>query len=469
MGIALVLVLTFGSWSALQIYRSTSDALEIYLERTGVSIAGAVAARSEDYILTNNLYQLHSLINDTLDNNPDVRYLFILGGDEEVISSSFSLSLPEGLKEVNTIPKDNGYSLKTIKTEEGLIDDIAVPILGGRAGTVRLGVSRQGSQTIVLQIVRQILIMTFSVSLLGLIVAYILATVILKPINELLSATETVGRGDFSIKLKPWAKDEIGRLMQSFNLMTESLYNLRKKSINYREELERKEYLRLQLQKKIISSQEEERKRISRELHDDTGQSLTSLKLVLKRIEEVDDLAEAKKIAYDMREMLAETLEGVRALSRDLRPSVLDDMGLKVALERYLEDCSKRLDICLDFQVYGLENWQPASYLSITIYRVVQEAITNIVKHAKASNVSVIMEKRANNVVVVIEDDGVGFDINNINSVENKEPSLGIFGMNERAHLIGGDLVIESAVGQGTTVYLKIPLLEKGDNNLEQN
>ncbi len=461
MGIALALVLVFGFWSALQVYRATGSALNIYLERAGVSTAKAVAARSEDYILTNNLYQLHSLINDTLDNNPDVRYLFILGTDNAVISSSFPLSLPEGLREVNRLEEAGGHNLQTIRTEEGLIDDIAVPILNGRAGTVRLGISQTSGRIIVWNIVRQILLATVSLSVLGFIGAYILTSLIFKPINDLVAATEAVGSGDFSIKLTPRANDEVGKLTGAFNLMTARLHKLRQEGMDYRKQLERKDYLRLQLQEKIISTQEEERKRISRELHDETGQSLTSLKLLLKRMEEVDSLEEVKTIVQETRSLLSDTLKGVRALSRDLRPSVLDDLGLITALERYLKECAERWALTIDLQVFGLKDWQPAPYMAISIYRIIQEAVTNVAKHARAANVSIIVEKSAENIVAIIEDDGVGFDMDILTNPDSKEVGLGIFGMQERALLIGGELVVESWPGKGTTLYLKIPLEEK--------
>jgi signal transduction histidine kinase len=468
MAIVLLLVLGLGSWSASQAYLATRESLHTYLERTGVSIARAVAARSEDYILTNNLYQLHMLVTDTLANNPDVGYLFILGSEDQVVASSFSLSLPAGLREVNGWESPALYNMQTISTEKGLMDDIAVPILEGRAGTVRLGVAHNGMDEILLAMIRQILTITLLVSLFGIAVAYILVSLALKPVSRLASAMEVVGGGDFSQRFTTGFMDEVGKLTSAFNTMLIRLSQLTEERSQYQKELERKEYLRRQLQEKIISSQEEERKRISRELHDDTGQSLTTLKLVLKKIEKAADLSEVNNLTRDMRELLSKTIEGVRSLSLDLRPSVLDDLGLIAALKRYLQDSSERLNLSIDFHEQGLEAWQPDSFQSTTIYRVVQEALTNIAKHAKAKNVSVIIEKQRDNILVIVEDDGVGFDTEICNNREANRPCLGIFGMQERAILVRGELVVESAPGQGTTLYFKLPL-EEGKNNGGEN
>ncbi len=467
MGIALLLVLGLGSWAALQVFQATHDSLHTYLERTGVSIARAVAARSVDFILTNNLYQLHLLVADTLENNPDVGYLFVLGSENEVVASSFPLSLPAGLREVNAWDHTSQYNVQTIKTEKGLMEDIAVPILEGRAGTVRLGVAHQGMDEILLTMIRQIMGMTLLVSLVGIVVAFTLVSLALNPVSRLALAMEVAGRGDFSHRFKTGVKDEVGKLTLAFNTMLERLSQLTEESKQYQQELERKEHLRRQLQEKIITSQEEERKRISRELHDDTGQSLTSLKLVLKKMEKAVDLAEVSRLSKDMREMLSGTMESVRVLSRDLRPSVLDDLGLIVALNKFLEDCAERLNLTVDFHVQGMETWQPDSFQSITIYRVVQEALTNIVKHAEAKNVSVIIERKQDKILVIIEDDGAGFDLKVLEKCETGEPCLGIFGMQERALLVRGELVVESTPGMGTTLYFTIPLEERRNNDGE--
>ena len=204
--------------------------------------------------------------------------------------------------------------------------------------------------------------------------------------------------------------------------------------------------------RRVVRAQEHERQRLARELHDETGQALTSILLGLKPLE--DALADhpARSAVADLREQVVSALQDVRRLAVELRPAVLDDYGLVAALERLTEAVAEQAGIRVDFHS-ALGDARLPSEMETALYRVVQESLTNIVKHANAHNVSVSLSRRASGVAAVIEDDGAGFD-----QRATREDAIGILGMRERLALLDGRLEIESRKGAGTTIVAEVPL-----------
>lgn len=227
-------------------------------------------------------------------------------------------------------------------------------------------------------------------------------------------------------------------------------------------EVKKKEEIRLMLLEKLIRAQEEERKRIARELHDETSHMLSSMLVELKMLEEGDQETKTKSIGH-LRDLVRSTIEELHKMAWQLRPTVLDKFGLKVAIERYVQEFQKSTGITTELII---KCGQKSMHLELetTIYRLVQESLTNIIKYANADNVSVIILSNGKQVSVVVEDNGIGF---NVQSVMGKGPSknhLGLLGMLERIALFNGLLDIESKIGEGTTIFAKIPLLtEKGE------
>jgi signal transduction histidine kinase len=227
---------------------------------------------------------------------------------------------------------------------------------------------------------------------------------------------------------------------------------------HFRDELRRREEIRTRLLEQVMTAQEEERRRIARELHDETGQSLTSLALGLAMIAEAPDLALARERAAELRRLATRTLEEVHHLSRGLRPSVLDDLGLLPALDRYLKEFGTSRGLAVDLHAAGFDGRRLPGPVEIAVYRIVQEALTNVAKHAAASTVSVLLEHRERSVHVIVEDDGKGFDVEAVLASGQTEHRLGLHGMRERAALLGGSLTVESGPGRGTSVFAEIPL-----------
>jgi signal transduction histidine kinase len=204
--------------------------------------------------------------------------------------------------------------------------------------------------------------------------------------------------------------------------------------------------------RRVIEAQELERRRLARELHDETGQALTSILLGLKGIRAARSAEEAERIEDDLRELVVQALQDVRSLAVELRPTALDDFGLVPALERLVETFSERSGITAVVEQHlGGERLPPET--ETALYRLVQEALTNVVKHAAATNVSIVLTRRAGGISALIEDDGGGFAEKEVSA-----DALGLVGMRERLGLLGGTLTIESSPGGGTALAAYVPL-----------
>ena len=204
--------------------------------------------------------------------------------------------------------------------------------------------------------------------------------------------------------------------------------------------------------RRVVEAQELERARLARELHDETGQALTSILLGLKPLEQMVDSAEAQEALASVRELVISTLQDVRRLAVELRPSALDDFGLVPAVERLTETFREQTGLRVDLESQ-LGEGRLATEAETTLYRVIQEALTNVIKHAGAERVSILLQRKNSAVVAVVEDDGSGFD-----PASTRADALGLAGMRERVSLAGGRLQVESTPGSGTTVVAEVPL-----------
>ena len=204
--------------------------------------------------------------------------------------------------------------------------------------------------------------------------------------------------------------------------------------------------------RRVHAAQEVERRRLARELHDETGQALTSILLGLRALEDsIDGSERAHAAVASLRELAVGTLQDVRRLAVELRPKALDDFGLAPALERLTETFREQTGLEVDF-VDGLGSEQLSEESATALYRIVQEALTNVIKHSQARHVVILVTRKNGRAAVVIEDDGRGFD------PSVRPDGFGIEGMRERVDLIGGSLHVESREGAGTTIAVEVPL-----------
>ncbi|WP_088225622.1 ATP-binding protein [Desulfosporosinus sp. FKB] len=456
LGLVVGVVLLLSSMIVWQMGNILTNNLRDQLDKRAVSIGSDVAARATNELLINNDYAVYELLQNTLKNNEDVLYLFVVDPQGNVLAHTFGEAFPKELLKANTVSGTADYHLTAFRTEVGIVRDVAIPILNGKLGVDRVGMDEKGLQKAVLQMTWNLLLIALFVSALGIIAAVLLTRVLTQPIRELVALTQRVTKGELDVQGIVHSQDEIGVLTEAFNKMTLSLSQNYRERENLMDALREKEEMRLQLLEKVMTAQEEERKRISRELHDETSQALTSLMVGIKVLETETSFCAVGDRLQEMRRVVSQTLEEVHHLARELRPSVLDDMGLVPALERYIREYESKFGIEIDFNVNGFREYRVSAAIEVALYRIVQEALTNVAKYAEASMVSVLLDWRDDWVLAIVEDNGRGFDPDQV--VVQPGRGLGLFGMQERAALLGGTFNIESQLGIGTTVFIKIPV-----------
>lgn len=270
-----------------------------------------------------------------------------------------------------------------------------------------------------------------------------------RPLFSLLQTIRTISAGRTQERASSLPTDtEIGELAQAFNGMLDRLEDTRREQAIL-----------------ILQAQEEERRRVALELHDESSQNLTALLVHTEILQQALQVLPAASVAPEAREQLRaglqqltqltqHTLESIRTLSLQLRPAVLDDLGLHAALRWLAEDCRERLHISVDLRLEGISEpgkAYPPLY-ETTLFRVAQESLTNVARHAHATYVSIELHQDARNISLSIRDNGQGYQ------AAQRRAGLGIGGMQERVALLNGTFNLTSEPGQGTTVEALLPL-----------
>jgi signal transduction histidine kinase len=228
--------------------------------------------------------------------------------------------------------------------------------------------------------------------------------------------------------------------------------------------LQRLAAARQQLLALALSVQEHERGRISRDLHDSLGQALTSLTIGLRTIEESSSDENIKCYAQELRRVGSDTHEEVRRLARGLRPAVLDDLGLAPALDRYVDDLRSTHHLQATFE-HDCQDRRFADDIQTAVYRIVQEAATNAIRHGQAKSLKVKLSCDTRNVTIEISDDGIGFDVAAALRSDPTKSPFGLLSIHERAGFLGGKATITSQPKQGTKVQVTIPLPHSQDQH----
>jgi PAS domain S-box-containing protein len=225
-------------------------------------------------------------------------------------------------------------------------------------------------------------------------------------------------------------------------------------------ELEESNQARIKVLQQLVTVQEDERRRIARDLHDQLGQQMTALRLNLEILKKMCGGDDALYKQVDETQKVARQIDAdVDFLAWQMRPATLDDLGIVAALEHYVGQWSKNFKISAKFDADRFGETQVNSEVETNLYRIAQESLNNIYKHAQASRVNVFLEAVDDFAALIIEDDGVGFEKDEQAFGGKRAQGIGLIGMRERAALVGGSLEIESAKGAGTTVYAKFPVL----------
>ncbi len=288
----------------------------------------------------------------------------------------------------------------------------------------------------------RVIIFVFGGIAISVLINYLLVRLAFHPLDDVSEAIGAIRAGHRGIRVPETPEDpQIENLSRSLNQMLDTMESTRKRAAA-----------------SVIKAQEEERRRIARELHDETSQALTSLIIGIKMAEETtpNKMADLHERLKNINELAHQTLNEVHNMAIRLRPSILDDLGLAAALRSYGKELSGNSGIQINMQLIALAERLPPE-LETVLYRVVQEALTNVVRHSGAGVCRVRMRRADEYVQCLIEDDGKGFYPGEV-LASAQGHGLGLHGMRERIELVGGSLEFESEPGKGTSIFLKVPL-----------
>jgi two-component system sensor histidine kinase UhpB len=282
-------------------------------------------------------------------------------------------------------------------------------------------------------------------------VNYFVLKLALDPLDRLQQGVDEVQAGHMDVRVTPGplSDERFDRLISTFN-----------QTLDRVEEHEKQ--LR-QLPRAILQAQEEERQRVARELHDETAQALTSLLVRLRLFERSESPEAARKEVQELRKLTAGALEEVRRIALELRPTILDDLGIEAALAWKVDELNAGHPILTRLSVHGVAGRLPGE-LELVLYRVAQEALTNVARHSHARHVEVTLTQEEESICIEVSDDGVGFDPDVVTAKAGSPHSpegtmcLGLLGMRERMALVGGKLLVISRPGEGTRLIARAPL-----------
>jgi signal transduction histidine kinase len=343
--------------------------------------------------------------------------------------------------------------------------------------TLVLHESTEGAERL-LRLRNRILVVAPLLVGLGLLFGLGAARSLLQPLARLDEAADGIARGDIDHPIPDLGADEIGQLSRSFESMRLALQRSFAEVREANERLEARvsertrqlealyaelrehDEARGRLLRKVISAQEEERKRIARELHDETCQMISAVGMSLDTILSAPAPDEVRARVADARGLANRTLAGVHQLILDLRPSVLDDLGLVPAIRWLAARHLEPLGVSVRCELEELDRRIPVE-VETALFRVVQEALTNVARHARAESVLIQLSREGETLEIEIEDDGIGFEPQAVATAQPGGRGLGLLGLRERVELLGGRVHIDSSPGQGTHVMIHAPLPEK--------
>jgi signal transduction histidine kinase len=446
MGTGFVVALIFGSILLIETRSTLSEILCHILEEKTISMAEALATHIERPLVIGDLFAIKRRLTRSMEAEQDLCYIIVESRDGTVLIHTFEKSVPEDLVGLRASQKLNNNSLEVFGSEKGRIFEAKVPLIEGSMGFLRLGMKDQMVTSQLSSFTRLLLLTLVFCMAVGLGLALLLTYILTRPIQNLLLATNRISEAKFESRAQVYSNDEIGKLAVSFNRMAKSLQEF---SLKVKEEGK----ARQALIEKIVLTQEEERRSISRDLHDQLGQSLSAL---LLDIQSMDDSKHNSGILKSKLEDKTHNLiNEVRHLAWGMHPSILDDYGLNKALARYINEISQSSGIKIEYQSLCPPELERLSMRTeVTLYRIAQEAITNIVRHSNAKDASVILMQNKKDTLLLIEDSGSGFDLKSFE--QGGSSTVGLVGMRERAALLGAEFTVESTLSKGTTIRVTI-------------
>lgn len=435
---------------------TTSDYMEQELDQSGREIASSISTIISDNILVDDRFAITEQLLDTQRKNDQIRYIIVAQPNGQIVATTFTEGLPQGLPLVRT-PPTGGTSTITYASNEGYIREIISPIDDGLVGYFRIGLSEKRMTQVMhkrsLETILLIIIICLAASWLSTRYAHTFLT----PIRHMSKAVRQISLGNYAVQVPVETRDDLGHLAKVFNSMASRLETKDKENADLLAELHEKEKLRMWLISQLFSAREDERQRISRELHDETSQSMVSMLAYLRIIQDRTSDAATKTLVSEVRTVLKDTLEGLRHLAVTLHPPLLDDLGLVVAIEKYLDTFRRaQPQLTVTFQHTGdLTNIDRP--MALICYRMLQEGLTNIVRHAQADTVRLTLTVQHHWLTLSIADNGIGFSEDTAEKAR-LDNHLGIVSIRERTALLNGTFQIDSTPDQGATLTIRLPL-----------
>jgi signal transduction histidine kinase len=482
------LVLLLGGATGLLATARARATLEAELSKRGLAIAGDLAMFAVRPLLANDLAALRRFVNHTMSHDY-VRYVAVVDPGGTVVMHSDLPRLGSRLEDRATraaLASDTPGSVAAAAATGEPLYAIHFPVTaaGARLGTVLMGYSRAAAEAEIGRVRRQILLVWLVTAALGGVAAFALSAYIARPLARIAAAMPRAAAGATPLALDASRGDELGVLASSFNRMAEDLARHRQhlnelvetrtaalRQANVRLENEIAERARVEedlrqsrqelrdLAAHLQSVREEERTEVAREIHDELGQALTALKMDAhwagQRLDGAPDPVRAR--LAEMSRLIDATVHAVRRLSSRLRPKLLDDLGLSAAIEWQAHEFERHAGIACRITSEP-DDLVLDQTRSTALFRIFQETLTNVARHAGASRVDVALRHFGDAVEMTVADDGGGIELARVSD----RRSLGLVGMRERVRALGGRLDISGAAGRGTTVRVSLPVDREG-------
>ncbi len=429
--------------SSLFVWFSLKDLLVSDLEREARDLASKLAGLSRELIQTGDTYALYELAYLIQSHDAAVRYVVVLDHNGKVMVHTFPSIFPKDLlnqNPVGTLPKTSS-NIVTFKSNEGVIHDTLYPIEQGDLGYIRIGLNEKQINKILFSNVSKLGLIAFILGTITLVIVLWLAKRLTSPLHTLARVTETIAQGTLPNAIPVSGKDEIGQLGRTIHVM---VTNLKRHQAHERH-----------LRQRLISTQENERKRISRELHDETGQALTGLMFSMRAtINQTQDENLRHRI-INFRDQVFNIMTYLRRLATELRPPLLEEMPLASAIQKYIEEYQVLYGIPVEFHHTNTSTSssnveETKAEKELTVYRILQESLTNIARHAQASAAFVSL-REGGDTVLIIKDNGIGL-LPDMLETARRNQRYGLSGIQERVGILQGHFNVTSEPPFWTTV-----------------
>jgi signal transduction histidine kinase len=448
MGIGFLTAILFGSVTLLQTRVGTTRILSqlqkqkvLSTTRLLVNTIEKSAGDGDIASITQSLEQIRGIY-------PEIRYVIVRYPDGRVMTSAPERGIPQDILDIPGTSCPPDCETRIFNDNDSTIYEARAPVLDGSAGTIQAGfiddIVSQGLETFTWTVLWGLLLCIA----IGACLALLLTNILTRPLHHLVESANRIRKGNFETRADIFSNDEVGHLAVAFNQMADALNQ-------YQREVQEKEKARVSLIERIVQVQEEERKSISRELHDHLGQSLLAMLLQVQSIRSQANLPDS---AYqNVENSVRQAIDEVHRLAWGMRPSILDDYGLDSALARHIEEVSRHFELEIDYSFSSPPDLtRLPGRIEVCLFRIAQEAITNVHRHAAASHASVVVLRQLNDITMLVEDNGQGFNLSMLQ--EKRDECMGLIGMKERVALLGGQVTIESIPGDGTTIRVRVPL-----------